>query len=309
VNLLITGGLGNLGLWLTHHFLENGHNVTVLGRSEKVVINHSNYIFLACDITNRDNLSQVIEQYYDYCIHAASYNEHFHSDYSEKALSINALGTDNLCESLLNYGVGKFIYLSTFHVYGCSSGNVTEETEVSPLNDYGLTHFFAEKYIEKHQKVNGLKYCVLRLTNSYGCPKDPNTDKWYLILNDLCNSAYIKNKIVLNSNGGIQKDFIWMGDVVSTIEAVMDESRCSNTYFNLSTGKSISVFDLAIIVQQAYKDSYHNELPIEINADDKTRYHKLSVANNKLLNILNIKFNNNILSEAHKIFKLLDDKQ
>ncbi|WP_445947440.1 NAD-dependent epimerase/dehydratase family protein, partial [Shewanella sp.] len=56
MKVLITGGLGNLGLWITHHFLEQGHDVTVLGRSERVIINHINYCFLRADITDINSL-------------------------------------------------------------------------------------------------------------------------------------------------------------------------------------------------------------------------------------------------------------
>ena len=306
LNLLITGGLGNLGLWLTHYFLDRGECVTVIGRTEKIIINNDNYKFITCDITKQDDLELAITEHYDFCIHTASYNEHFQAGYKAKALSINALGTDNLCEALLKHGVGKLIYLSTFHVYGASTGVITELSEVSPVNDYGLTHYFAEKYIEKHSKINGLNFCTLRLTNSYGCPKDIDTDKWYLVLNDLCKNAYEKNKIVINTNGRGTRDFIWMEDVVNTVSAVMSEAQCSNALYNLSSGKSLSILDLALIVKQAYKEKFKKDLPIEVNTSDKTEPSELTVENKKLLDIISIKFNKNILLEATNIFELLE---
>ena len=306
MNVLITGGLGNLGLWLTHYFLDRGECVTVIGRTEKIIIEDHNYKFIKCDITKQDDLDHAINQYYDFCIHTASYNEHFQSGYKSKALLINALGTDNLCEALLINGVGKLIYLSTFHVYGVSTGVITELSAISPINDYGLTHYFAEKYIEKHSKINGLNFCTLRLTNSYGCPKDIDTDKWYLVLNDLCKNAYETNKIVINTNGRGSRDFIWMGDVVNTVSAVMSETQCSNTLYNVSSGQSLSILDLAMFVKQAYKEIFNQDLPIEVNTSDKTESLKLTVENKKLLDIINIKFNENILLEARNIFELLE---
>jgi UDP-glucose 4-epimerase len=308
LNLLITGGLGNLGLWLTHYFLDKGECVTVVGRTEKIIINNDNYKFITCDITKQDDLALAITEYYDFCIHAASYNEHFHSDYSEKALLINALGTDNLCKALLNSGIGKLIYLSTFHVYGSSSGEITEQSEIAPKNDYGLTHYFAEKYIEMHAQNNKLTYCTLRLTNSYGCPKDVNTDKWYLILNDLCKRAFEHNEIVLNSNGKGFRDFIWMGDVVNVIDMVMTSRRSVNTFFNLSSGKSLSIYEIAQFVQQAFKEVFNQDLPILIDCADKTESNLLTVNNSKLLDVIDVDFNLCIISEAKNIFKLLDNK-
>lgn len=305
MNVLITGGLGNLGLWITEYLLEQNHNVTVISRSEKVKMTHDNYRFVAVDITNPEALLSVIDGYFDVCIHAASYNEYFHDNYTEKSLQVNALGTEYLCQALNEHGVGKLIYLSTFHVYGASSGVITESSDVLPVNDYGLTHYFAEKYIEKHSRLSGLNFCILRLTNSYGCPKDINTDKWYLVLNDLCQMAFDTKKIVLNSNGKASRDFIWMGDVVMAISLVMNEVKCTNTVYNLSSGRSLSIINIARSVKHIYNEIFNQDLPIEFNISDRTEFSELLVENKKILSVIDIEFNENIFLEAKKIFELL----
>ena len=43
MKILITGGLGNLGSWLTNHFLNQGCSVTVISRSERNLIINKNY--------------------------------------------------------------------------------------------------------------------------------------------------------------------------------------------------------------------------------------------------------------------------
>lgn len=305
MKVLITGGLGNLGLWLTHYFLEQGHNVTVLGRSERVIISHPNYQFLRADISDLNSLKVSINCYYDTCIHTASFNEHFKENYAEDALRINALGTEFLCQALMVYGVGKLVYLSTFHVYGISEGVVTEDSPIHPVNDYGLTHFFAEKYIEKHAKINGLKYAICRLTNSYGCPKDLNTDKWYLVLNDLCQQAIKSQKIVLTSNGRSLRDFIWMGDVVRVIEKISITEICINNVVNLSSNVTYSVVDIARYVQDSYYKLLSKKIPIEVNDGDLSESPFLMVSNQKLMNIVPYIYSNQLLSEATNILKVL----
>jgi len=304
MKVLITGGLGNLGLWLTHHFLANGDDVTVISRTENIKIFDENYKFIAADITDRNKLSDLIDCYYDICIHTASFNEHFAKDYASKALSINSFGTDNLCNALLTHGIGKFIYLSTFHVYGVHSGEVTENTLVSPLNDYGLTHYFAEKYIEKHSKISGMNYVTFRLTNSYGCPKDVNTNKWYLIFNDFCKQAFDTKKIVINGNPASMRDFIWMGDVVNVIQQISELRRGLNMCFNLSTSRSICLKDLAEYVSSAYFDEFGEHVEIVCNSES-IRVDKLVVSNEKLNSLLPNAFCHHFDVEATNIFKLL----
>lgn len=309
MKILITGGLGNLGLWLTRSFLDAGHNVTVIGRSERVVITHPNYRFLSADITQLNTLFRVIDCYYDSCIHTASFNEHFKDNYAEEALKVNALGTENLCQSLLIHGVGKLVYLSTFHVYGVSQGVVTENSIVSPVNDYGLTHYFAEKYIEKHAKLHRLNYVVFRLTNSYGCPKDLNTDKWYLLVNDICKQAHERKQIKLNSNGKARRDFIWMGDVVAIVQEAITNIEMVNTNYNLSSSNALSVRSVVNIALDAYQKKYSDVINASYNCSDDSSEAFLDVKNDKLMAIYPYNFKNKIFEECLSIFTLLEVEQ
>jgi UDP-glucose 4-epimerase len=309
LKILITGGLGNLGLWMTQHFLEKGFEVDVIARSETFTIKHKNYRLIQGDVTILTCLNQAITCYYDSCIHLASYNEHFNTGYECDALKINALGTENLCKALSNHGVGKFIYFSTFHVYGVSSGIINESTQVCPKNHYGLTHYFAEKYVELYSRKYGFGYCIFRLTNSYGCPKDRKTNKWYLVLNDLCLQSFQNREIRLESNGGVYRNFIWAGDVVGITEKCVSDLNLKNDCYNLSSNSSISIQDVALIVINAYQQKFGNQVLLTMNEKDKSKYQALSVENTKLLFNLDWSFKDRMFEEALNIFTLLETNE
>jgi len=232
-------------------------------------------------------------------------NEHFLEGYAKEALAINALGTDNLRHVMNKHGVGKLIYISTFHVYGASSGCVHENSPVSPKNDYGLTHYFAEKYIEKHHHLNGLNYCIFRLSNSYGCPKDLNTDKWYLLLNDLCRTAVRTGEIVIQGDGSSKRDFIWMGDVVKVVEISLADDQLQSGCFNLSSGKTYQIIDLALKVLSVYRRLYDQELKVNIDLTQVPESEGLSVSNSKLLSCIDYVFEERIDEEAENIMRLI----
>ena len=61
-------------------------------------------------------------------------------------MEINTVGTKNLLEALNLTNLKNFVYISTFHVYGLTEGDIDENTELNPKNDYALTHLFAEFY-------------------------------------------------------------------------------------------------------------------------------------------------------------------
>ena len=197
MKVLITGGFGNLGSWLVRHFCKNGFEVTILGRQRKSFLDDYAFEFIQCDISSSDSCKNALqEKNFDVVIHAASFNDTFLPNYSEKALLANTLGTRNILEHLNKNHLKHFIYLSTFHVYGASSGHITERTVPSPIHDYATTHLFGELYVEQFQRTHALPYTIIRLTNSYGCPLDIHSDKWYLVLNDLAKAAFEKNEML-----------------------------------------------------------------------------------------------------------------
>ena len=302
--VLITGGLGNLGSWLTRHFANQGCAVYVLTRKDKIKLEGISYSVIEADITDMEMLRNKLTISFDICIHAASFNEHFLEGYAQKALLINALGTRNLLEALSIHGVKKFIYMSTFHVYGASSGSITEETPLLPKNDYATTHLCAEYYVKQLGFTYKLDYTIFRLTNSYGCPSSLASDKWYLVLNDLVRAAYTHHQIVLKSNGEALRDFIWMGDVCNIISHAIDFPM-GETY-NLSAEKSYKIIDIAKMVKNIYEKRYAKTIKIEINEHDNASYAPLLVSNAKLKKILNIDIYDQFENEITKIFDLLE---
>lgn len=305
--VLITGGFGNLGSYIVKHLINLNYEVTILTRREKYKFENLKYKVVECDITNLEELKSKLNYDFDFCVHCASFNEFFVENYAKKALEINTLGTRNLLEVLNLKDLKNFIYFSTFHVYGLNSGFIDEMTVTNPKNDYASTHLFAEYYIKQFGYTHNLKYTILRLTNSYGCPMYKDTDKWYLVLNDLVKMAFEKNKIVLNSNGEAKRDFIYMGDV-SNIVVKLLEIDATNEIYNLSSNQSYEVIELAKKVKKIFENRYNESIEIQINQNDLTKYYELFVENKKLKFLINFETYNNLDNEIENIFDLLEKK-
>jgi len=304
--VLITGGLGNLGSYITKEFSDSGYDVYVLTRKEKEKRKNLSYKVIEADITNLESLKYKLNVEFDYCIHLASYNEFFETDYPQKALDVNTLGTRNLLEVLADTNLKKFIYMSTFHVYGINDGIINEESPLNPKNDYASTHLFAEYYVKQFGFNTGLNYSILRLTNSYGVPMLSGSNKWYLILNELVKSAYMNKNIVIKSNGQIKKDFIWMPDVSKILISLLDV--IDSEVYNLSANKSHTLLKIANIIKIEYKKRYNENIKITINEEDKTLYKDLIVDNSKLKNLIKFKLNDMLIEEVNNIFDLLEKK-
>jgi UDP-glucose 4-epimerase len=308
-SILITGGFGNLGSWLTEYFHSLGHNVTVLASRRRNVLEHIDLEFIECDISSETACHKALrDRKFDVIIHAASVNEGFAPNYSQTALLVNAYGTRNLLDAVRLNSPRNFIYLSTFQVYGRYEGIISEDSNALPKNDYGLSHLFAEYYIRSFSQNHRLPYTILRLTNSYGAPKDINSSKWYLVLNDLSRSAFREKKITLQSNGRSLRDFIWMRDVCEVIEKLA-RIEGKNRVFNLSGEQSFRMIEIAEFIRDAYFDVYGEALPIEVNTNDSTDHSlPLFVSSSELRKIVPFKPRQRFKEEAVEIFSLLHNQ-
>ena len=306
--VLITGGLGNLGSWITAHFCNEGYDVFVLTKNKRELTESLNFNLLYADITQLEEVKSVFkENKFEYIIHTASVNDGFVNGYSSLSLEVNALGTRNILECIKEDEIKHFIYFSTFQVYGKYEGIISEQTPTLPKHDYGTTHLFAEIYLKQFHKTHQIPYTIIRLTNSYGAPKDYDSSKWYLVLNDLSKSAFKEKEIVLKSNGKAPRDFIWMGTVAETMRQLIKLPAATNDTYNLSGQNTLDMLDVAQAVKEAYKEKYGEEIPIKTNTEDKTVHPTdLYVDSKKIRNIITLDDKVMFKEEAIKIFNLLE---
>lgn len=306
MHILVTGGLGNLGSWITRALVQSGNQVSTLSSRNRDVLNELNFERLFASVSDADQLASVLSgKQFDAIIHLASVNEGNVEGYPRLAFEVNTWGT----RCLLDWAAKQdkrphFIYFSTFHAYGLSNGVIDEQTELKPRHDYGTTHLFAEYYVQQVALTNGLGYTTFRLTNSYGVPLDADSSKWYLVLNDLCKSAVFNGEIRLGSNGKPVRDFVAMADVCDVVLKCLDKGP-ANTVFNLGGGKTYQMLDVAQTVHQAMMLSTGLDIAIKVNEADKTQYdQELEVKINKLQNWIIYHPQDRMLKEAKAIIGL-----
>lgn len=258
MRVLITGGNGYIGHYLVNALKECGTEVFITSRNAKG--NDCRHMELLDTSTIAGICHGVGE-----VVHLANLDERLVKQQSREALLANSYATRELYLDAVREGVKKFIYFSTFHVYGCNSGNIDEDTVPKPQTDYGLTHYFAEQYLEQLSASADVPVAVIRLTNGIGAPQGPY--KWYLALNDFCRSSYEKNRIVLKSNGLPQRDFVPIRDVVSAVDLLLKTEQSSSfEVYNVSSESTYSIRDLAIATAEAYRTRYGKTVQLDIPA-------------------------------------------
>lgn len=119
--------------------------------------------------------------------------------------------------------------------------------------------------------------------------------------------AFERGKIVLKGNGLAKRDFISMFDVCKVVEKSLLFSE--NETYNLGSGKSTSILEVANLVKQTYQKRFNRELEIEVNSEDKTVSKDLRVDISKIEEVLNFRFQNRFEVEINSIFNLLEKER
>jgi len=282
-NILITGGNGYLGSHLTELLNKAGHNVHALCLDwfdEMERWEASGIKVIRGDITQAACFKLLEEYTFDTIIHLVSLN-HFDSEKDpELALKVNVLPTWNLLKQFSLRGLKKFIYFSTQQVYGrIPAVEIDELYPPKPVNSYGLTHLQSEQIVNLFNNTTNIEAINVRLSNSFGAPVFQQNSCWWLVVNDLCKSAYFDKKIKLLSDGSPQRDFIHVSDVASAIKILVESETLEMNLFNISSGSTFTILELALMVQKIYRERYQSEIPIldknesifDINIDETTK--------------------------------------
>lgn len=268
MRILVSGGFGYLGSHVSNYFFNKGHEVRILSRTGHPELSEWSQRFEVVDgdISEYASVENCCRNI-DVVIQTAALNEVDCKTKWREALLINGWGTRNLLEDAYRNKVKRFIYFSTFHVYGIPKTDViTEETLPDPVNNYSITHYLAEMYCRQFEAEKKVKSYILRISNGYGAPLFRSINRWTLVLNDLCSTAFTQRKILLKSKGTQERDFIGIKDILRGVALFAEkevEDLGSNVY-NLGGGQNFSIISLAKVVAEVYKERYHQGIEIEI---------------------------------------------
>lgn len=317
MKILISGANGYLGARISQFLNQAGHEIIGVCRSRKSNVNDwesclSNLII--ADLTDYNSIEKLSSLQIDAIIHTVSLNDIDSSQNIKRTSDVNVLMTWRLLEKFVPRGLKSFIYFSTIHVYDSHNKNiVTEKTQTSPKNIYGLTHLLSENICNFYHKNFDTQCINVRLSNSYGEPIFPDAKCWDLIVNNLTKSAYVNKRIVLKSDGKQMRDFIHFSDICIGIGKLIKLSKKnrSNNTFHFCSSESISMLDIAIRIQKIYKELYAEKIPIYTN-NDKIYHEKVRneiakrIFSNELAFRNSIVFNKNLKSGIKELFKYLE---
>ncbi|MFC0776743.1 NAD-dependent epimerase/dehydratase family protein [Flavobacterium sp. HJSW_4] len=269
--VLVTGGVGYIGARLSLYLAEAGYAVTALCHSKIPSDKNWNEKMdkvLIGDLRDENFLQEVANYEYDCLIHLVSLDHHQSNGNPAHVSSINITPVWSLLDIFSKKGLKKFIYFSTAQVYGILKEEViTESRSLSSQNPYGLTHQIGELICQYYNNTSSVNCHVVRLSNSYGAPIFEENNCWWLVVNDLCRMAYYEKQIVLQSDGSPLRDFIHGWDVCAGVKSIIETDK-KHTVYNLSSGITISILEIAKKIKEVFAQRYGVDLEL-ITAEKK----------------------------------------
>ena len=238
MKLLVTGGAGFIGSNFIKFILGerpdyqvvNFDKLTYAGNLDNLSdIKHlDNYDFVQGDIASPPEVKRVISGDIDAIVNFAA-ESHVDRSLDNPALFAitNVLGTQVLLDAALEFGIDRFIQISTDEVYGSlgPEGRFTETSPLCPNSPYSASKASADLLCLGYYKSFRLPVTITRCSNNYGPYQFPEKLIPLFITN-----AMEDKPLPVYGDGKYVRDWIHVKDHCRAIETVLHKGKTGEVY-------------------------------------------------------------------------------
>jgi len=236
MKILITGGLGFIGSNFYNHISEKypDYELVILdcetyAANVKNIDNGRDARVIKFDIQDRDRLFKLFEVYgFETVIHFAA-ESHVDNSITNplKFVQTNVIGTINLLDASVKYGINLFYHISTDEVFGHlgPTGSFDENTPYDPRSPYSASKASSDHFVRAYHHTFGLPVIISNCSNNFG----PNQHEEKLIptiIKNIINGS----PIPVYGNGTNVRDWLYVMDHVDAIDAILHKGKVGETY-------------------------------------------------------------------------------
>jgi|SRR6185369_10157912 len=257
MKILVVGGAGYIGSFMTKRLLDDGHAVVVadsLERGHKEMVD-DRAEFVQGNVLDKEFVSTVFSSHqFDAVMHFGAYiavgesmkkpGMYFHN---------NVFSAVQLLDAMHEHNVKHFIFSSTGTVYGSPEKlPVPEDHKKNPENPYAESKLMVEQVLHWYYQIHGIGYAVLRYFNASGGAMDgskgENHDPETHLIPLAIRAALDNSEFSLFGDDYETKDGTAVRDYIHVLDLVeahimtlkkLQEQNGAYTY-NVGTGKGSS---------------------------------------------------------------------
>ena len=252
---LVTGGAGFIGSHVVDHLIDQlGMEVVVLddlsgGFRENL---HPRARFVQGSVLDHALVNRLFETHgFDLVYHLAAYAAEGLSHFIKRFnYSNNLIGSVNLINASVNYGVGCFVFTSSIAVYGTNQLPMREDLTPKPEDSYGIAKYAVEMELAASHEIFGLDYVIFRPHNVYG-ERQNLGDKYRNVIGIFMNRMMQGETLPIFGDGEQRRAFTYIKDITPAIASSPFQSGARNQVFNVGSDQHYSVNELALEVIEA----------------------------------------------------------
>jgi UDP-glucose 4-epimerase len=250
--VLVTGGLGFIGLNVSQRLLELGAIVTVLDNFmptdvSKPLAEVLGHVKVAiADIRDEEKVERVVRDQ-EVIFNLAGKSGAADSNKTPlNDLDVNCRGHLTVLEACRAFNTGvTIVFPSSRLVYGKPLYlPVDEKHPLAPESIYAAHKLAVENYHLIYGKLYGLKATVLRISNPYG-PFQAGEGRAYGIANSFIQAAVSGRPITLFGDGSQRRDYLYIDDLVEALLRVASVPESRGRIYNIGDGQGTSLLELA----------------------------------------------------------------
>lgn len=287
---LVTGGAGFIGSHIVNHLIAQDVQVVVLddlsgGYNENV---NARAIFKLGSITDSSLVDNLFAEYkFDYVYHLAAYAAEGLSHFIRRFnYENNLLGSINLINAAVNYGVKCFVFTSSIAVYGTNNLPFIENLHPRPEDPYGIAKYAVEMDLLNAHKMFGLDYIIFRPHNVYGVNQNIG-DRYRNVVGIFMNQILQGKPLTIYGDGKQTRAFSHISSVAPFIADSTDITQAYNQTFNIGGDRVYSILYLAEAVNKAMgatKELIHLPPRFEVTHiyADQTKFEAVFIPQEKL---------------------------
>jgi len=231
VTILITGGSGLIGTYITKELLTRRGEIVVYDL--KPPADETGISFVNGTVTDKDRLVNTCKKYaVDKVVHLAALLQFGCEQRPSDAIEINVLGTLNLLEVARRLNIKRFVFASSGAVYGPIENDMIETSPIfQGISLYGATKHLCEILGSRYQELYGISFIALRYLGVYG-PGEVSSPGMAEVFKRIESSISGKDVVITEAGPNEKRHFTFVKDAACAaalaLEAPLEDSRVFN---------------------------------------------------------------------------------
>lgn len=254
-SVLITGGAGFIGSNFVHYVLEKYPSVQVLNLDKltyagnldnlRDIEGDPRYQFIRGDICDKALVADVFKKFKPDVVFNFAAESHVDRSIGDpdSFIKTDIYGVYILLEASRNFGVHRFIQISTDEVYGSvEEGSSSEDDPLMPRNPYSASKAGADRLAYSYFATYNIPVIITRASNNYGPYQYPEK-----LIPLFTTNALDDKRLPLYGDGKNVRDWLYVRDHCEALDLILQKGKIGEVY-NIGGGNERTNLEISHII-------------------------------------------------------------